>query len=113
MLALTTKPLPPSVSSGYRLTRDAPTPGTPERPLSDLGLKGYLSFWTSLVVRVLQDKVADLPTAPAPPPLSTSTSSLVQASAVHEASTQRRATRAGGAVAASKAEKKLDVDGQF
>lgn len=28
--------------------------GTPERPLSDLGLRGYLSFWTSVLVRYFQ-----------------------------------------------------------
>ncbi|MBW0468816.1 hypothetical protein O181_008531 [Austropuccinia psidii MF-1] len=29
-------------------------PGTPERPLSELGAKGYLNFWTSVLVRYFQ-----------------------------------------------------------
>ena len=34
-------------------------PGTPERPLSDLGLRGYLSFWCSRVLRTLDHALAD------------------------------------------------------
>jgi hypothetical protein len=46
------------LSKGYELSRRenpcALVAGTPERPLSDLGLRGYLSFWTSVLVRYLR-----------------------------------------------------------
>jgi hypothetical protein len=46
--------------TGYRLTLHSRTPGTPERPLSDLGLKGYLSYWTSLLLSVLSEELGKL-----------------------------------------------------
>ena len=37
---------------GYELSRRySATPGTPERPLSELGQRGYLAYWISLLVR--------------------------------------------------------------
>lgn len=39
---------------GYELSRRAGKVGTPERPLSDLGLRGYLSFWVSHLIRFLR-----------------------------------------------------------
>jgi uncharacterized membrane protein len=39
--------------SGYYLTRDTDSPGTPERPLSELGAIGYESFWIKNVLRSL------------------------------------------------------------
>ena len=39
---------------GYELSARSSTSlraGTPERPLSDLGLRGYLQFWTSVLIR--------------------------------------------------------------
>jgi hypothetical protein len=35
------------------LTRHADSPGTPERPLSELGAIGYESFWIKNVLRTL------------------------------------------------------------
>lgn len=37
----------------YHLSRSDDTPGTPERPLSDLGLKGYMAYWSAQLVRTL------------------------------------------------------------
>lgn len=39
--------------SGYYLSELNKMQGTPERPLSDLGLKGYLSYWASVILRTL------------------------------------------------------------
>lgn len=38
----------------YYLSRAADVAGTPERPLSALGLRGYVAYWTSAVLRTLQ-----------------------------------------------------------
>lgn len=38
----------------YLLSRHAPVAGTPERPLSALGLRGYIAFWTAHILRTLQ-----------------------------------------------------------
>lgn len=39
----------------YYLSRGARVAGTPERPLSELGLKGYIAFWSARVIRALLD----------------------------------------------------------
>ncbi|GAA6012893.1 hypothetical protein JCM10207_008368 [Rhodosporidiobolus poonsookiae] len=40
------------IEFSYELSRRlSDTPGTPERPLSDLGQKGYLAHWTAVLVR--------------------------------------------------------------
>ncbi|WFD03651.1 histone acetyltransferase [Malassezia obtusa] len=38
----------------YWLSRQAAVAGTPERPLSALGLRGYVAFWAAQVLRTLQ-----------------------------------------------------------
>jgi hypothetical protein len=43
----------PNFCTGYYLTRHADSPGTPERPLSELGAIGYESFWIKNVLRTL------------------------------------------------------------
>lgn len=51
--------------TGYYLTKHPSTrpstlsPGTPERPLSDLGLKGYTTYWVSVILRFLRQLLAD------------------------------------------------------
>ncbi|KAL1408067.1 hypothetical protein Q8F55_004864 [Vanrija albida] len=63
------------IEFSYYLTRHPSTrppslsPGTPERPLSDLGLKGYMAYWTSVVLRVCRQLLSEA--APPPPPTPT------------------------------------------
>ncbi|WVQ84256.1 hypothetical protein IAT38_006408 [Cryptococcus sp. DSM 104549] len=51
------------IEFSYYLTKDPSTrspslsPGTPERPLSDLGLKGYTTYWVSVILRFLRGLV--------------------------------------------------------
>ncbi|ORY24592.1 acyl-CoA N-acyltransferase [Naematelia encephala] len=53
------------IEFSYYLTKHPSTrlpsksPGTPERPLSDLGLKGYTTYWMSVVLRVLHGLLKD------------------------------------------------------
>lgn len=41
------------VFAGYYLSSLSSVLGTPERPLSDLGFKGYLSYWSAVILRTL------------------------------------------------------------
>ncbi|KAG9223353.1 hypothetical protein CCMSSC00406_0008957 [Pleurotus cornucopiae] len=48
-------------TAGYELSRRAGKVGTPERPLSDLGLRSYLTYWVSTVIRFLRRLLSVLP----------------------------------------------------
>lgn len=41
------------IELSYHLSARAGIAGTPERPLSELGFKGYLSYWSSILLRTL------------------------------------------------------------
>jgi len=44
------------VISGYLLSRVESQPGSPERPLSDLGRVSYESYWKSVVLSYLHSR---------------------------------------------------------
>ncbi|KAK7041838.1 hypothetical protein VNI00_009127 [Paramarasmius palmivorus] len=46
---------------GYELSRRSGTIGTPERPLSDLGLRSYLAYWVATLVRFFRKLLTVLP----------------------------------------------------
>ncbi|KAJ9116948.1 hypothetical protein QFC22_004606 [Naganishia vaughanmartiniae] len=43
----------------YHLTKNSPSPGTPERPLSLLGARSYESLWMAMLVRHLIKRLFD------------------------------------------------------
>ncbi len=43
----------PLISPGYLLSRIEGQPGSPEKPLSDLGRVSYEAFWKSIVMEYL------------------------------------------------------------
>lgn len=49
------------IEFSYELSRRAGKIGTPERPLSDLGLRSYLTYWISTIVRFLRRLLSVLP----------------------------------------------------
>jgi len=57
------------IEFSYELSRRAGRIGTPERPLSDLGLRSYLAYWVSTIVRFLRQLLSTLP--PDMPPIKT------------------------------------------
>jgi histone acetyltransferase HTATIP/histone acetyltransferase MYST1 len=58
------------IEFSYELSRRAGRIGTPERPLSDLGLRSYLAYWVSTIVRFFRQLLSTLP--PDLPPIKTS-----------------------------------------
>lgn len=44
------------------------SPGTPERPLSDLGRKGYMAYWVSVVIRLCKRLLEGAPASAPPTP---------------------------------------------
>ncbi|KAF5328490.1 hypothetical protein D9611_014543 [Ephemerocybe angulata] len=49
------------IEFSYELSRLAGKVGTPERPLSDLGLRGYLAYWVSTLVRFFRRVLTAIP----------------------------------------------------
>ncbi|KAG5649877.1 hypothetical protein H0H81_001669 [Sphagnurus paluster] len=49
------------IEFSYELSRRAGVIGTPERPLSDLGLRSYLAYWVSTLVRFFRHVLTALP----------------------------------------------------
>ncbi|KAK2459774.1 hypothetical protein APHAL10511_008206 [Amanita phalloides] len=49
------------IEFSYELSRRAGTVGTPERPLSDLGLRSYLAYWVATLIRFLRRVLSALP----------------------------------------------------
>ncbi|KAG6819788.1 hypothetical protein H0H93_008639, partial [Arthromyces matolae] len=49
------------IEFSYELSRRAGKIGTPERPLSDLGLRSYLAYWVGTIVRFLRHVLTVLP----------------------------------------------------
>ncbi|KAG6826926.1 hypothetical protein H0H92_013883 [Tricholoma furcatifolium] len=48
-------------AESYKLSRRAGKVGTPERPLSDLGLRSYLAYWVSTLIRFFRHVLTVLP----------------------------------------------------
>ncbi|KAF5338257.1 hypothetical protein D9758_012858 [Tetrapyrgos nigripes] len=49
------------IEFSYELSRREGKTGTPERPLSDLGLRSYLSYWVSALIRFFRKLLTVLP----------------------------------------------------
>ncbi|KAH7884038.1 acyl-CoA N-acyltransferase [Phlebopus sp. FC_14] len=49
------------IEFSYELSRRAGKVGTPERPLSDLGLRSYLTYWVATLVRFFRHLLSVLP----------------------------------------------------
>lgn len=49
------------IEFSYELSKRAGKLGTPERPLSDLGLRSYLAYWIATIVRYLRRLLSVLP----------------------------------------------------
>lgn len=87
--------------AGYELSRRTSTsPGTPERPLSDLGLKGYLAYWTGVLVRYFR-AVFELRGEPPSIDLPTTTTDETEAEGEARPKRNRRSRGWDGELAAS------------
>ncbi|KAF8339782.1 acyl-CoA N-acyltransferase [Cantharellus anzutake] len=53
------------IEFSYELSRRSGKLGTPERPLSDLGLRSYLAYWVAVLVRFFRNNSKVLTVAPA------------------------------------------------
>ncbi|KAI0034324.1 acyl-CoA N-acyltransferase, partial [Vararia minispora EC-137] len=49
------------IEFSYELSRRAGRVGTPERPLSDLGLRSYLTYWISTILRYFRHLLSVMP----------------------------------------------------
>ncbi|GLB36731.1 putative MOZ/SAS family protein [Lyophyllum shimeji] len=49
------------IEFSYELSRRAGKVGTPERPLSDLGLRSYLAYWVSTLIRFFRQVLSTVP----------------------------------------------------
>ncbi|KAJ3838819.1 acyl-CoA N-acyltransferase [Lentinula raphanica] len=59
------------IEFSYELSRRAGKTGTPERPLSDLGLRSYLAYWVSTLVRFFRKLLEVMPMSAGTAPLIT------------------------------------------
>ncbi|KAI5855230.1 acyl-CoA N-acyltransferase [Tricharina praecox] len=47
------------IAFSYELSRGAGKMGSPEKPLSDLGHKGYIAYWSTCIAKVIRDSEKD------------------------------------------------------
>ncbi|THH14484.1 hypothetical protein EW146_g5858 [Bondarzewia mesenterica] len=77
------------IEFSYELSRRTGRVGTPERPLSDLGLRSYLTYWVSTLIRFFRRLLTVLPADVSkqltvhrlPDPTTTTTTASISASA--------------------------------
>ncbi|GAW02777.1 acyl- N-acyltransferase [Lentinula edodes] len=57
------------IEFSYELSRRVGKAGTPERPLSDLGLRSYLAYWVSTLIRFFRKLLEVMPMSTGPNPV--------------------------------------------